>query len=529
MRRGFGIVCLALGLLALALLAGGAQADWQDPATLRRNDVSLHEAVDLICSQVHEQYVIEPGIPRVRVTLNVQELPFSVALRTVIRQAALEVPGLTMKRDGLLCIVTRKPDPGLPGNVAPDPRPGLKVTVTLEKVPLRQAAGRLFRGSGLELNVGETVRDVPITLRVRKTPLRSATLRLVRQVAAEVPNLMTEFSAPAFPDGHWRLWVWEPAKQTFLPDDSIVTVAGLFYGKRRRARWVGKAGADGGEDALTIWTTRTGGLRLGSLFLTVVDGTGREYRPDRHGRGGTGPPPEEEKDEWIVSPPPPLGGPLRLRFALGTVTLSEPVDVTIPYTNEWREHQLTGWSLDRLMAEAADRGELDIIRILLQKGACVYVAGLFDTTPLEAAAWRGDVELARELLDRGAPVDARAGMDPTGRTALYCAITSKSADVVELLLSRGADPNLRVFFDPPVVWAAFWGDIRSVQLLLTHGAKVNARGSGGKTALSMARARGRTDVVRLLKQAGARDEGSGRAMLQNAGRITREPNALHGK
>ena len=47
-------------------------------------------------------------------------------------------------------------------------------------------------------------------------------------------------------------------------------------------------------------------------------------------------------------------------------------------------------------------------------------------------------------------------------------------------------------------------DFQTVQLLLQHGAKVNAKARDGDTAMSLAKAYGNTRVIQFLKQAGAK-------------------------
>jgi hypothetical protein len=59
-------------------------------------------------------------------------------------------------------------------------------------------------------------------------------------------------------------------------------------------------------------------------------------------------------------------------------------------------------------------------------------------TPLMAAAEHGHLEVVKVLLDRG----ARPGQaDGTGATALHYAARSGSGEVVDLLLARGVDIN----------------------------------------------------------------------------------------
>ena len=59
--------------------------------------------------------------------------------------------------------------------------------------------------------------------------------------------------------------------------------------------------------------------------------------------------------------------------------------------------------------------------------------------PLAAAAFKGDADVVRLLLERGASVDGRG---EGGRTALMVAAMFDRAEIVELLLARGADPHV---------------------------------------------------------------------------------------
>ncbi len=76
---------------------------------------------------------------------------------------------------------------------------------------------------------------------------------------------------------------------------------------------------------------------------------------------------------------------------------------------------------------------------LIERGASVNVKGV-NWTPIHVAADRGRVGLCKALLDAGASVDQLATVK---RTALMQASQHKFADVVELLLEHGADPNLK--------------------------------------------------------------------------------------
>jgi len=91
---------------------------------------------------------------------------------------------------------------------------------------------------------------------------------------------------------------------------------------------------------------------------------------------------------------------------------------------------------ERLAIVAAGRGDVEITRILLDRGA-VHCHGLFDDHSLLAEAARhGHVELSRFLIDRGADLHA-TGKD--GLTPLGWATREGQETVVELLRLAGAE------------------------------------------------------------------------------------------
>jgi cytohesin len=89
---------------------------------------------------------------------------------------------------------------------------------------------------------------------------------------------------------------------------------------------------------------------------------------------------------------------------------------------------------------AAFSGAVKAVGILLNNSADPNLGGPNGTTPLEDAALKGFNSIAGMLLDHGAQVDhINSG---SGTTALYAAASFGKAEVVKLLLNRGANPNL---------------------------------------------------------------------------------------
>lgn len=88
---------------------------------------------------------------------------------------------------------------------------------------------------------------------------------------------------------------------------------------------------------------------------------------------------------------------------------------------------------------------------------------------LLAAVRKGDVAAVRALLDQGVPADTKFRYD---RTALSFAADRGYADVVALLLDRGADVDAKDSFYrvTPLVWAADHQHVGVVRMLLARGA-----------------------------------------------------------
>ncbi len=101
------------------------------------------------------------------------------------------------------------------------------------------------------------------------------------------------------------------------------------------------------------------------------------------------------------------------------------------------------WIWTTCTGNNSQRDDPDYVRALLEKGARIDTA-LRGAQALHFAAKAGFTGAMEVLLDNGAPVDARTDEGETPlRYALKAGPRADMAKTVELLLARGADPNLK--------------------------------------------------------------------------------------
>jgi ankyrin repeat protein len=120
--------------------------------------------------------------------------------------------------------------------------------------------------------------------------------------------------------------------------------------------------------------------------------------------------------------------------------------------------------------------------------------------PLHLAAEQGNVEAAKLLLEHGADVN---GLEQNGWTPLQYAAGQSSKGLIDLLFTNGAVmPNTHgwTIFQ---IWALGAGDTNVATVLLSHGAKVNAKDSEGQTPLHFAAQQGTFQAVEWLLKNGA--------------------------
>ena len=157
---------------------------------------------------------------------------------------------------------------------------------------------------------------------------------------------------------------------------------------------------------------------------------------------------------------------------------------------------------------AAGQGREAVVQMLLDNGADLKARARDGSLPLMFAAGGGNVNIANILIARGADINLQNG----GSTPLIIATSENQTEMVKFLVSNGADLEGR---DREGYTALFYAahnmksenangiTVAAVELLLSHGAKVNVQGNDGTTPLAWAANKGELDICKVLLDAGA--------------------------
>nr|XP_053626420.1 neural cell adhesion molecule L1.1-like [Cherax quadricarinatus] len=145
---------------------------------------------------------------------------------------------------------------------------------------------------------------------------------------------------------------------------------------------------------------------------------------------------------------------------------------------------------------AARRGDVGIVKTLLQHGANPNLETSWGVTALQAAAVWSQTTIATLLLSAGALPDTT---NTHGQTALMSAALYGEGQMVDVLLEAGANPNLQDDAgNTALIWASRRGRAEVIPRLLQAGADPSITDNNKKTAVQWAARRGHTRLVKQL-------------------------------
>lgn len=161
---------------------------------------------------------------------------------------------------------------------------------------------------------------------------------------------------------------------------------------------------------------------------------------------------------------------------------------------------------------ALKSGNRELPNIVLEAGGDPDHVGPLGTTVTQIAIFQGDYEFARKMIERSVDVNAE---DANGHTLLLAAASANRPELVKLLLEKGSDPNrwsgtskVKWGYEPnfrnieyqqpakaPLIVAAEKGAAEVIDLLVAGGADPNVEMPDGMTIVHAAISSDRVDAV----------------------------------
>jgi len=187
-----------------------------------------------------------------------------------------------------------------------------------------------------------------------------------------------------------------------------------------------------------------------------------------------------------------------------------------------------------LILAARRAGNSRAVKLLLERGADASERNNVGISPIISGAASGDLETVQFLLDAGAkandfPKSNGADITTGFRTPLMWAAYYNDVRMARLLLEHGADPNQSTYFGNPLSQACWNDGFEAAELLIDRGANVNARDAvAGFTPLHWAAGNEtlHPHLVRLLLGSGADPNAAGGESVGSLGLVPQTPRLI---
>jgi ankyrin repeat protein len=171
-------------------------------------------------------------------------------------------------------------------------------------------------------------------------------------------------------------------------------------------------------------------------------------------------------------------------------------------TNVWAVNSNTDSVNEASFLDACQRGDLDNVKRLLERGADPNTTNNTSTSALMYTVANNNEEIVKILLASKADPNKS---DRNGTVPLMIAVMKDNINIVNLLLNAGADINYQAANDGlnSLMIAAAQGNTEIIELFISRGVIVDKKAKLGDTALNQAVYGSYADIINILAKAGA--------------------------
>jgi len=148
--------------------------------------------------------------------------------------------------------------------------------------------------------------------------------------------------------------------------------------------------------------------------------------------------------------------------------------------------------------------DLDLVKLLIKKGADVNAKNHNNFTALHIASFKGFIEIVEELIINNAKINDIVGEAEIIETPLHLACQNNNYEIIELLLENKANVNaVDANQNNPLHYSAWNNSLESISLLLKYNTNLESRNGFKKTPLHYAIQNNSLEAANLLLEKGA--------------------------
>lgn len=145
---------------------------------------------------------------------------------------------------------------------------------------------------------------------------------------------------------------------------------------------------------------------------------------------------------------------------------------------------------------ASQIGNLEIVEVLIEKGADIHAKSKSGDSIFIWACWGGKIDIIKVLIEKGADINSE---DKYGHTGLKIAELQNNTELKELLLKNRVGNKMNKM-DPisTLFNAASYGQLSLFESIVMDGMDLDVTDHRGLTALMIAAKNGHTNLVQAL-------------------------------